>query len=642
MHWLKRLLTINAIGVTPIWLVTFFTYIDLDLSWRCLLGWATANAIGGMSILNAILFGVFRGKGWTVPPGSKRGAEQVGMIFKRYYPAASALLLGSLVAEYAYGPDAFVAPVLAGLAVAGVILLVRMIREGDAILRGRQLRTVSDVRSDARWLRTDGHDGLSWGGVQVPARPVPLHFVAIGATGSGKSVHQRLLMQDVFATTMTETGAWMSRGGHDERALVYDAKLDQFPTFAGMKASLPVKTLHPFDDRGVAWDIAADCSSPAVADQIAEILIPDSNEGQNSYFAVASRHLLSGVIRAYMMVAPNRFTFRDVVLATKDRAILVKLLSLFEQTRDRLEHFKEERTAQSVMSTLITKMAPYDCIAAAWSHATEAVSLKQWAGGRMILLLGTDDGARAPLDAINRVLFRRASELSLALPDSAYRRTWFFLDETREAGKLDGLGNLMTKGRSKGAVAVLGVQSIAGFRAAFGDDRVADEIIGQCAHKALLRVECPVTAEWASKLLGEYEEEESTETVGGNNSRSVTKRKVKREAVLPSEFLSLPPTTPANGLTGYFLAPDLGAYKNTISGAELARTLMPLSATVPGFVPRPESAQVLKTWTNADLERLTLGHVLQVDAKPIPAPASAVAEPKSRLQFVGQPEPQLG
>jgi Type IV secretion-system coupling protein DNA-binding domain len=642
MQWIIHLLTFNAVFVSMAWGGTFVMFLSFDdLSVPSVFGWATATAAGCAGVLNAVLFGVLKGKGWCVPFTSRRWGAQCKIISARYVPLSLVVHGVALWAEDAYGPDAFVAPVLAGLAIAGVILLVRLILAGEAVLRGRQMRTVGDVKADARWLREDSDEGVSWGGVMVPSRPLPLHFLAVGATGSGKSLLMRLVAQSAFATVRTATGAWFSRAGQDVRALVYDAKLDQFPAFAGMKASLPTKTLHPFDARGVAWDIAADCTGPAVADQIADILIPDANEGQNTYFTVAARHLLSGVIRAYMMVAPGRFTFRDVVLATKDRATLVKLLSLFGQTRDRLEHFKEERTAQSVMSTLVTKMAPYDCIAAAWSQASEAVSLKQWAGGRMILLLGTDDGARSPLDAINRVLFKRATELTNALPDSPHRRTWFFLDETREAGKLDGLGNLMTKGRSKGSVAVLGVQSVAGFRAACKDDRVADEILGQCAHKALLRAESSETAEWSSKVLGEYEEEEFSYTEG-SNSRSVTKRKVKRESVLPSEFLTIPPTTPANGLTGYFLAPDLGAYKNTISGDELSRILTPLDAAVPGFVPRPESAQVLKPWTDADLERLTLGHVLLVDAKPNTAPAPAVAEPKSRLQFVGQPEPQLG
>ncbi|MFX8836738.1 type IV secretion system DNA-binding domain-containing protein, partial [Acinetobacter baumannii] len=63
--------------------------------------------------------------------------------------------------------------------------------------------------------------------------------------------------------------------------------------------------------------------------------------------------------------------------------------------------------------------------------------------------------------------------------DSGMQQAWFFLDEVREAGELDGLSRLMTKGRSKGACVVLGFQDIDGMRDVYGD-QVANEICAQC------------------------------------------------------------------------------------------------------------------------------------------------------------------
>ena len=104
-----------------------------------------------------------------------------------------------------------------------------------------------------------------------------------------------------------------------------------------------------------------------------------------------------------------------------------------------------------VRATVATKIAPYEVIAAAWDNATEKVSLTEFMKGEFVLVLGNDEETRTALDAINKVLFKRLSELILAGSETRTRQTWIFIDEVREAGNLEGLSRLMTKGRSKGA-----------------------------------------------------------------------------------------------------------------------------------------------------------------------------------------------
>jgi len=75
-----------------------------------------------------------------------------------------------------------------------------------------------------------------------------------------------------------------------------------------------------------------------------------------------------------------------------------------------------------------------------------------------ILVLGNDEDNRAAIDTINQLIFKRLSELMLAQPEvnpGDSKSTWFLLDEVRQAGKLEGLSALMTKGRSKGAAVLL-------------------------------------------------------------------------------------------------------------------------------------------------------------------------------------------
>jgi hypothetical protein len=208
---------------------------------------------------------------------------------------------------------------------------------------------------------------------------------------------------------------------------------------------------------------------------------------------------------------------------------------------------------------------------------------------------------------VNRVLFQRASELALKQPNSTSRRTWFFLDEVREAGKLDGLSRLMTKGRSRGCCVVLGFQDIHGMKAVYGPE-VALELIGQCSQKALLRMESDATAKWASATVGQFEHVDIVRSQSAGFARgvgAVNRSETWRTAdvVMPSEFQAIPPTSMERGLTGYFLTPHVGAFRRTLPLVDhLPRSVS--SVQVEDLIERSESEQYLKRWEVDDCIRL--------------------------------------
>ena len=189
------------------------------------------------------------------------------------------------------------------------------------------------------------------------------------------------------------------------------------------------------------------------------------------------------------------------------------------------------------------------------------------------------------------------------------RRTWFFLDEVREAGKLDLLGRLLTKGRSKGAAVSLGLQDISGMREAYGRE-IADELLGQCNTKVVLRLNSPETAAWAAKLCGNREVLEShhgqsrnrTATVNGQTSsgESVSHTITQRPLILDSEILGLPETSREHGLIAFFINPLTGPFKDHLESAWLSKHLLPADPSVKNFVPRPASDQYLRPWCADD------------------------------------------
>jgi type IV secretory pathway TraG/TraD family ATPase VirD4 len=387
--------------------------------------------------------------------------------------------------------------------------------------------------------------------------------------------------------------------GSDARALIYDAKQDALPLLYGMAPHVRIVSLNPFDARGAAWDMARDVNEPRVAVEIAFTLIPHEHESQ-PFFSDAARHLLYGVMVSFMYRKLD-WSFADLVRAVSSPAALHRILAACPYTKSLLpRYFQDKRLLANILSTIATKMLPFEPLAACWESAQERVSLEDWVRSEFVLVLGNSETSRHAIDALNRCIFKRACDLLLNQTESWTRRSWIFLDEVSEAGKLDGLVSLAKKGRSKGACVALAFQSIAGLRDSrlYGRQLTA-EILGQIGHRCIGRLECPETAEWASQLFGDQEIRQVTvnKTFAKDNSTTHNEQFVTRRAILPSEFMSLIPCDDINGLTAYYLSRVTGAFWATLPGDELFDKDLRSKAEVADFEPRSVDAQYLPPWT---------------------------------------------
>ncbi len=403
----------------------------------------------------------------------------------------------------------------------------------------------------------------------------------------------------------------------DARVLIFDAKNDIAPFLKQAGVGCPVFTLNPFDARNsiplaVRWDIAADITSPARAMNLAASLFPSERGGSNQYFTDAARQVVSGVVESLITHSPSTWTFSDFVYATLSMDRIRDVLDRDPGGRDVLANFfGDERTAYQVFTTVASRMNYFRPVAALWQHCTRSLSLRDWLESDSILLLGMNASSQIALDAINEIVFRVIVEEIDNQADCSQRRTWIWIDEARLSGPiLRGplLPYVAVKGRSRGVCLVLAFQDIEGFREAAGP-RIANEIIAQCSHKALLRLESDESAAWASRILGQYETldvmHSSPAGLGRGGSRS--EQFARRDAVMPSEFYEIQTTSAKTGLCGYFVTPGEGARRSVVPGSELRQVFTDReSERSLVFVPRAENEQWLQGWTDADRLRLKL------------------------------------
>jgi hypothetical protein len=317
----------------------------------------------------------------------------------------------------------------------------------------------------------------------------------------------------------------------------------------------------------------------------------------------------------------------DLIHTCTNQARLEKVLEKTPRGRDLIQnHLRAGETSLNVMSTLLTKAGRYRFVAYAWDHAKSEGGMEKEVclhdfvhGAPSILVLGNSKKAKPSVQAINQLIMKRLGEIILELPDSLTRKIWFYIDEARMAGRFDGLSELVVEGRSKGVCPVLGFQDLDGFFHVYGD-KEGNELIGQFSNRCILGLRSQRTAEWASKLFGEYEGFEYHESTTSNSSGTGTTTSyqlAKRQGFLTSQF-DLPETGPKNGLHGYYLVPHIdGAYKDKIPWQFIEQEILSFGKLregiddVPDFVPRPVEHQYARPWSKEDLDRLGIN--LDVD-----------------------------
>ncbi len=510
----------------------------------------------------------------------------------------------------------FCAVVSAGVSYSIIFRYFSLIQ--SKVTRGQEEGTHDEAKEKLDKIRSPKDAGILFGGVRLPSEAATGHFLAVGTTGSGKTVAIKLLMESVLRFIFK---------AQDHRAIMFDAKRELYAYLQckmGFDSS-HIHTLNPFDQRGAALDFSKDFNTEAQAVELANALIPPpEKEGDNAYFGKAARRITTGIIYSLILTSDEReargeeritWTLRDLILALRYEESIRYLLSKHEETRYLIKkYFRNEKTVNDVLSTLDTSISDFNVVAALWEHAPYKISLRDWAYNRKgsVILLGWDKEHKKSLDPINRVIFQRLSDILINQSNSATRRTWIFLDELREiSGGLPGLTQLLNMGREKGHCCVLGVLDIKGLMSALGENN-AQEITGLCDNVAALRTRSAPTATWLSDMFGNAEIQEQNLSRDSQGKHSIQQHITERKVFLSGQFQKLEKPSKENQFTigGYYLNAYTKPFQYNFPGINGWQKLVPRltedEINQYGIIPRKRAKHKLRLWDKNDLERLEI------------------------------------
>jgi hypothetical protein len=210
------------------------------------------------------------------------------------------------------------------------------------------------------------------------------------------------------------------------------------------------------------------------------------------------------------------------------------------------------------------------------------------------MVLPRDYSCKDPLDALNRLIFTRATQLLLSQPDvpDDQVKTFVFLDEARNLGPLD-LTPVLVEGRSRGVACTLAFVDMDGFRDAQGSENKGNEIAAMCSNVAVFKLKSPTTARYAADLFGRQE----IEDYKGNVKEAY--------AVSPDQFQALPEPSRQTGAYGYF-STMFSSFPGFIPGYRADQDLLPPSQTFPNVVPRDTKHEYLTPLSAEERKRFGL------------------------------------
>jgi type IV secretory pathway TraG/TraD family ATPase VirD4 len=363
-------------------------------------------------------------------------------------------------------------------------------------MRGMQLIPHTDILES---IKDETPGKLRFGPITLPVKFETRHAFIAGVTGAGKTV------------CINQTIANLRP---DSKVIIYDFKGDYLAQWYDPERDI---IINPLDSRTTGWSIFNEVKYKHDVISVAKSLFPLPPEGKDPFWANSAAAIFRGIFTALVekgcqsnkdilaLATSSGEDIRDACASTPDGAV----------GASHLEN-PEDKQARAILSNFVGNLG--------WlEFAVDGdFSIKDWIkrpGGGFIFLSGRpelEDTLR-PMYGLFLDLFGKSL---LSQPDDSERRIYFIMDELANIQKLPTLTRLLTAGRSKGAVVIIGVQDFAGVKSIYGPTETTT-IYNCCGTTLALNLKDPDTISYMGNTFGKREVSKNKEThsMGVENGR---------------------------------------------------------------------------------------------------------------------------
>ncbi len=401
---------------------------------------------------------------------------------------------------------------------------------------------------------------ITIGGIALPPGIENQHLLAMGSTGTGKTTALEGLGRQIVA--------------RNEAAVIYDPDGSYVSRFYRPERGDII--LNCWDQRTVRWTILDDIHRLADAHRIAAILLPKPpNAGESSFWWDEARlllaHLLHHLARtggtlddlAELLNGGGDGKDEDDGQAEEDHIARLRQIVRGTPAATIFTAGGEKAAASVIFMTGIAARAIDTLVtvsgeAVSFSFDRFVETLDDTPGPKPFLFLACPRRYRdlgtpivtAWIDAIASAILRREPNRGVNI--------WIMLDELASLPPVQSLSNLMPEGRKFRTCAILAFQSLAQLHASYGKERT-DVIAGQTSIQLLMRPGDSLTAEWATKLIGQAEVETlrptiSLDTQAKGDRGSIAPERHRESLLMDSDLTLLPNGTAFLRLAGYPVA----------------------------------------------------------------------------------------
>lgn len=411
-------------------------------------------------------------------------------------------------------------PVASEFVVGGVRVLSGKAAKQEARAVSKRLAS----KQDPAWVAV--HPDLV-----LPRSHIARHLLFAGSPGSGKTVALWPIIDQLYL--------------FDAKAIIADTKGD----FTSGVRSAGTLLICPWDKRSAVWDVCADIDTFDRADSFSKALIPASKE---AYFSNGARQVLRGI--CCYLIGLYEKTGKAWDWQDLDRvrclppAELHKILINVDPGAAAIIDPSTEKQASINHNNLLVMTDPViGTLARAWGGPLDddgkprkKWSVRAWCrddytGPKRIIL--QTDGKPAPF--VGAIVDCAASVItSPTMEDSRSRALFFVLDELPSYGRLESLPALIDKGRSKGAVVLIGLQDVSQLKELYGAE-VGRALVSMCATPLIFQVAPGETREILSKQIGKIRVAVMSESVSssmGGSTATTAYHETERDAILSSDL----------------------------------------------------------------------------------------------------------